>query len=527
MIKDLIPAVAYCRVSTLSDDQENSFENQKSFFHRECERLGYYLVEDVGTNGIFADRGISAKSMIKRPEFLKMVEQSKTKSFQMILCSNISRFSRNVSDLTDTIRQLKKNNVYVHFIKENLQTNDSNDDFVIGILSQIAQQDIVEMSKKIQFGMREAQVKGKFTSMPPYGYDKISGYLQVNEDEKEVIELMFHLYTTKGFSIDKITRELNAICIPSKKGKKWQHTTIRHIITNPIYIGIQINHKTEMKDIFINLVEKINEHEQIKNYFDHLQIIDKEMFIKAQEIKKERSKMSDNNKKYSSTNILSNIFMCGNCHASMKRMQRSDKKGVFFYVCGNCHKDRSICPYYNYITEVKIFKYIMDEVKSFSMDIENKEGINLKSLYQFHIDNDLGTKFINKLPEIESKIDKLENRKKNFQEMRADGDISKNDFRDRMNEVENELKDLYRNKDRILNIEREINSVWEIYEWLIIKSKEFDINTATNDDVKKLIARLTHTTIDGIKVPNIEFNNGLNKDFSTIMKEYTSQYVDY
>ena len=156
-----------------------------------------------------------------------------------------------------------------------------------------------------------------------------------------------------------------------------------------------------------------------------------------------------------------------------------------------------------------------------------EEGINLKSLYQFHIDNDLGTKFINKLPEIESKIDKLENRKKNFQEMRADGDISKNDFRDRMNEVENELKDLYRNKDRILNIEREINSVWEIYEWLIIKSKEFDINTATNDDVKKLIARLTHTTIDGIKVPNIEFNNGLNKDFSTIMKEYTSQYVDY
>jgi len=519
MIKDLIPAVAYCRVSTLSDDQENSFENQKSFFHRECERLGYYLVEDVGSNGIFADRGISAKSMIKRPEFLKMVDSSKTRLFQMILCSNISRFSRNVSDLTDTIRQLKKNNVYVHFIKENLQTNDSNDDFVIGILSQIAQQDIVEMSKKIQFGMREAQQKGIYTSMPPYGYNKIDGYLQVNEDEKEVVETMFYLYTTKGFSIDKITRDLNAICIPSKKGKKWQHTTIRHIITNPIYIGIQINHKTEMKDIFINLVEKINEYDQIRNHFEHLQIIDKEIFIKAQEIKKERSKMADNNKKYSSTNILSNIFTCGNCHASMKRMQRSDKKGVFFYVCGNCHKDRSICPHYNYITEIELFKDIANEVEK----IDKEE---IKRLYQYYIDTNLGLEFRNSLPEINSKIDKLENRKKNFQVMKADGDISKNDFRDRMNEVEDELKDLHRNKDRILNIEREINITWDTCKKLIFILENFDINNINNEIVRILIQELTRTTINGKKVNKIKLNTGMDKDFSIIAKEYALQNAD-
>lgn len=525
MKKDLIPCVCYCRVSSMSDDQENSFENQKSFFVRECERLGYYLVEDMGINGIFADKGLSAKNMIKRPEFLKMVEKAKSKQFQRVLVTNISRFCRNVSDATDTIRELKKNGVYVHFIKENLQTNDTNDEFVIGILNQIAQQDIVEMSKKIQFGMREVQKKGKWTSQPMFGYDRVSGYLQINEEEKQVVELMFYLYVDKGYSVDKIVRELNSICIPTKKGKKWQHTTIRHILKNPIYIGLQINHQYEMKDIFINLVEKVNEHEQIKNHFNHLQIIDKEIFLKAQEIKKERSQMIENNKKYSSTNILSNVFVCGNCNASMKRMQRSDKKGQFYYVCSNCHKDRVICKHYNYIKEEDIFKEIMAEVKSFTVDSEEER--KLKKIYELYIEENLGTEFINNLPEIESQINKLENRKRNYQEMRADGDLSKNDFRIRMDELEKDLKDLYTNKDKILNIEREIFKIWDIYKQLIFMASKFDIYTANNNDIKKIIIKVTHTTVDDIKKVKVELNSGLDKDFPTLMKEYKQKLFDF
>ena len=59
--------VAYCRVSTKSDDQQNSYENQKHYFEHyinECESY-----ENIG---IYADRGISGTSL-KRPQFNKML----------------------------------------------------------------------------------------------------------------------------------------------------------------------------------------------------------------------------------------------------------------------------------------------------------------------------------------------------------------------------------------------------------------------------------------------------------------------
>ena len=388
-----------------------------------------------------------------------------------------------------------------------------------------SQNELREMSKKIQDGVRKAQSKGIWTGAEVFGYLKINGYLQINEEEKQVVELMFYLYVEFGFSIDKIVRELNSICIPTKKGKKWQHTTIRHIMKNPIYIGLQINHQTEMKDIFINLIEKINEHEQIKNHFEHLQIIDKEIFIKAQEIKKERSQMADNNKKYSSKNILSGVFFCNHCGASMKRIQRSDKKGLFFYVCSNCHKDRAICQYYNYIKEVDIFDKIMVKVKSYAENIKGRT--NLKELYQFHIDTSLGSEFIEKLPEIEFQIKLLENRKKNYQIMKADGELSKEDFRDRMNETEIELIELYRDKDKILNIEKEIDNIWRKYNYLITNIQNFDIVNSNNNDIKKIITKVEIKTVNGEKVIEVQLNNGLEKDFFTLSSEYNLHLIDF
>ena len=527
MKKDLIPAVAYCRVSTKSTDQKNSYDAQIKFFREKAEELGYELVKGIGTfgDGIFADRGISGKALTKRIEFKKLTEQVKTLKFKAILVTNASRLARNAVDGMNVIREIKPHDAYIHFLKENLKSCNHSDEFLIDFFMMFSQNELREMSKKIQDGVRKAQGKGVWTAPPPYGYDRLNGYLQINEEEKQVVELMFYLYTEIGYSIDKIVRELNSICIPTKKEKKWQHTTIRHIIENPIYTGLQINHQTEMKDIFINLVEKINEHGQIRNYFEHLLIIDKEIFIKAQEIKKERSQMVENGKKYSSTNVLSNIFFCKYCNASMKRMQRSDKKGQFYYVCSNCHKDRAICKYYNYIKEEEVFDKIMLEVKSYAEDIEGE--INLKELYHFYIDVTLGANFIEKLPEIEFKIQKLEKRKKNYQIMKADGDLSKDDFKDRMNEVEGELNELYCNKDKILNIEKEIDKIWKKYDYLITNIKNFDISTSSNNEIKEIITKAKIKTVDSEKQIEVQLNNGLDKDFSTIKKEMKLKSFDF
>ena len=70
---------AYCRVSTGSEEQLSSLENQKTFFKEYANKHGYNLVR------LYADRGISGKALKKRTEFLNMLSDSENKVFDMLL----------------------------------------------------------------------------------------------------------------------------------------------------------------------------------------------------------------------------------------------------------------------------------------------------------------------------------------------------------------------------------------------------------------------------------------------------------
>ncbi|MGK5512278.1 recombinase family protein [Brevibacillus formosus] len=104
----LIRVVAYCRVSTSTKDQLNSFENQQGYFKREISKKdNMELVET------YADRGLSGTTMGKRKEFLRMLydagvdwvivkgkvlltQSNREPKFERILVSNTSRFARNI-----------------------------------------------------------------------------------------------------------------------------------------------------------------------------------------------------------------------------------------------------------------------------------------------------------------------------------------------------------------------------------------------------------------------------------------------
>ena len=61
---------AYCRVSTDSEQQETSFENQKSYFEREIAK-----VKGARLYHIYADKGVSG-TKLDRPEFNQMLEDA-------------------------------------------------------------------------------------------------------------------------------------------------------------------------------------------------------------------------------------------------------------------------------------------------------------------------------------------------------------------------------------------------------------------------------------------------------------------
>ena len=231
---------AYCRVSTEKEEQLSSLENQREFFEQYADKEGDTLVK------IYADEGISGKSMNKREAFTQLLEDSKTGAFDYVAVKDISRFARNTSDFLYGIRTLRSNGVDVRFLSNN-QTVIGESEFVLTVFAALAQEESSNLSKRVIFGKRQNAKKGRVPNVV-YGYNKIDTYtLEINEQESYIVQLMFKWYI-EGEGTRRIAIKLNEMAIPTKKQAKWVPKTIRRILQNPIYIGKIINNKSVTKD---------------------------------------------------------------------------------------------------------------------------------------------------------------------------------------------------------------------------------------------------------------------------------------
>ena len=290
--------VAYCRVSTKSDDQENSYENQKSYFEREIRNN-----TDYEYCGIYADRGITGTTLEKRPDFNRMLTNAgldinngfkiiAEPKFDLIVTKNTSRFARNVS-VDGILKALANNNVYVHFLDLD-KTNENVDDITyIQIFATFDERDSRDKSKKTKFGMIEgAKNKNRILCN-----NKIHGYDYIQEENRLVaneqaphIKRMFEMYV-EGIGAHRIAKIFFNEGIINKIGKPYREDTIRGILTNEKYYGMVTRMKYDTGVVFNKHYPHIRpEEEQIRFMSDKVDtIISKELFEKAQEIRTNRT----------------------------------------------------------------------------------------------------------------------------------------------------------------------------------------------------------------------------------------------
>lgn len=268
---------AYCRVSTGSDEQLNSLKNQSEFFVSYAKKQGYDLVS------IYADRGISGKCSKNRPEFLRMLAESSSGSFDMLLVKDISRFARNTVDFLNGIRHLKSNGVEVRFLSSN-QTVLGESEFVLTLFAALAQEESCNLSRRIIFGKLQGAKEGRPASTV-YGYNHKQGYVfEINDAEAETVRLIFDMYCGENLGVRKIADRLNRLNIPSKQGKKWQFKTVRRILSNPLYTGRIVNNKTATEDFLTEKRIKVPQEEWIINFDEKYRIISDKVFNTAQKI---------------------------------------------------------------------------------------------------------------------------------------------------------------------------------------------------------------------------------------------------
>ena len=234
----------YARVSTDQDEQINSLENQVQYYTELIQsKPNWRFVPG------YVDEGISGGSTKKRDNFNRMIRDAKAGMFDFIITKEISRFSRSTLDSIKYTQELLDYNVGVFFQNDNINTLDTDSEFRLVIMAGVAQDEIRKLSERLKFGFRQAIKNGHVLGNDKlYGYDKKDCVLTANEEEAEIIRIIFDLYGNQRLGTRTISKRLMELGYTSREGNAFNTLTIRHILENPKYKGWYCGNKSQSVD---------------------------------------------------------------------------------------------------------------------------------------------------------------------------------------------------------------------------------------------------------------------------------------
>ena len=359
---------AYCRVSTDSEEQINSYKNQ----------LAYYTEKINGKTdwkfaGIYADEGITGTSMKHREDFKRMLRACREGRIDLILCKSVSRFGRNSVDVLRTIRALREKGIGVMFEKEAVDTRTMNSELILAFHSAFSQSESESISGNVRWGLRKAYENGTIQIGPNlYGFRREKDGPVLVDEEKAAVIRQIAQWFLDGDSLHAIVDKLAQRQIPSPKGKAtWSTPTIRSILSNEKYKGDALLQKTYRPSLFSDRAVQ-NDGDLPKYYVEGVlpQILEPEIFDRVQEeLAKRGAKRPTSEKaktpfgRYSGKYALSTLVVCGKCGALYRRVTwyRKGEKQIMWR-CGTRLDGKANCPDSPTIEETALQDAVMEGI---------------------------------------------------------------------------------------------------------------------------------------------------------------------
>lgn len=347
--KKKLRVAAYCRVSTESDEQLDSFEAQKAHYDAWIK-----IHDNWEFAGLFYDFGVTGTKTEHRDGLQNLLLECKAGRIDYILTKSISRFSRNTTDCIFLVRELLDMNIPIYFEKENIDTGSMESEFVLSILSSMAQDESRSISENNKWSVRQRFENGTYQfSCVPYGYMRDDeGFMVINPEEAEIVRFIYQS-VLNGLGSEKIAKILEERQIPTRKGGKWTNSTVRDILTNEKYYGAAVFQKTYTNESF----HRKKNYGEVDRYFveeHHEPIISKEIFERVKEIIEQRAsekRIISGSDKYQKRYVFSGIIFCGECGDKFRRKIHDSGKEIA-WSCRTHIQDKKKCS----------MKYIRDDM---------------------------------------------------------------------------------------------------------------------------------------------------------------------
>ena len=254
-----------------------------------------------------------------------MIKDAQNKLFDTVLVYKLDRLSRSQKDTLYLIEDIfLKNNIEFVSLLENFDTSTPFGRAVIGLLSVFAQLEREQIKERMQLGKLGRAKSGKSMMWAKtsygYNYDKETGSMTVNEYEALAVKEIFTSYLA-GMSITKLRDKING---EYPKQPAWSYRTIRGILANPVYCGLN-QYKGQTFQGTHKAIISLDDFEQTQREL-----------AKRQQTAKELSNPRPFQAKY----MLSGLAQCGYCHAPLKVIlgqKRKDGSRFKRYECYQRH----------------------------------------------------------------------------------------------------------------------------------------------------------------------------------------------
>ena len=337
--KKNLRVAAYCRVSTNSEEQLNSYENQKAYYTEKIMTNPDWTMVDV-----FADEGKTGTSACKRKDFLRMIRQCRQGKIDMILAKSVSRFARNTVDTLNYTRELRSLGIPVIFEEQNINSIHPESEFLITIHGAFAQSESEDTSSRVRWGIQQSMRTGKaniqFKTL--LGYQKgPDGEMVIEPEQAETVKLIYEMYLS-GKTLRSIKESLEARGLQNAAGTtEWTTSNLRTILSDEKYCGDVLRQKTFIRDCISKQVVKNtgqrpkyliqNHHDAIipREQFDAVQF---EMARRKAQTDRSRKSVPTGMGKYSGKYALSGLLFCGECGTAYRRVvwtQHGEKRAVW------------------------------------------------------------------------------------------------------------------------------------------------------------------------------------------------------
>ena len=248
-----------------------------------------------------------------------------------VLVFKLSRFGRNAADALSSLQLMQDYGTNLVCVKDGINSEVQMGKMMIAFMSAFAEMERENILVQTMAGREQKAREGKWNGgQAPYGYklvkdEKGKGHLEIDEDEAEIVRIIFHEYTKNG---------------------KYEHfvpTFLKNVLRNPVYIGKIAYGRRRTTPVN----GKRNEYCMIKqsdyDVYDgeHETIIDEATWNAAQERMAEESHPFSEAKTGGHVHLLTGMLICPVCGRKMianvshgkRKKDGTVGKSTYAYAC--------------------------------------------------------------------------------------------------------------------------------------------------------------------------------------------------